>query len=1198
MQKIGLAIFKSSTDSMNAYIAYYTDDLLITRIDLYDDYEKYDVLNTEHCFSAYYKDRNEYYLGDDAYVQRVIKLMSKISIMPGERKQTVDVVDGAAVIELTKTFTEKNGNSEDTYIFRQVLIDGELTEESYISPDIEIKFGKITTSVDLAVKPVNFVLYEAYGDTLDFNTSVSYSSAEYYTEEELKLRYPGKLDHLYTYDSVVCSSLQQAIERLEELKNSNTPRIAIDIESTGLDVCMFGPDCITGVVISFTEEQSTYYPFRQEGCDYNLPIWFMSQLLDVYNSKAVSRKSCTFNGKMEIESFWKERPAFIRYSDYAQQWNSTLYDSVFNEDSIYVPNDFEKQYVSNNKYAQQWLKDPKSVNDGRLMTVFTNDDGLHTSIKLDQRRGKGIHKLKTISEKLTNKFWLELDIIFKGQIRFNVLPSNLIRLYACPDTMNTIRVCRMLEEQFPTDEFKVLDLEDQVNYIKAENEFYGLPMDSNKLNTLILEDSYAKDLLERRFREIHRTSKNIRSNPVKADIFYNRLKAPVMLRTKTGAPSASNAALQAILNDGVIPKEVVAEKKDKTPDIAIFTKRDGSVCTYDKLSEEEKAELESYKVNKVKEKDRSIKTRVLIPGKKLDANKYPSLVILSEFNKICKELGALTRLKKKSYNDRFTFYIISDGADSDRQTSDAHQFSDTMKKCVVADSKHHNLISCDYKQVELRILAFLAGEKELMKLQSDPEIDVHRATTHVIEGTPIHLISAEERKKKKAVNFGVVYGMTEYGLVKRLFGIKHTKAELLEAMQMILDFYNGLPGIKAFKKESEEMVMSKGYVETAFGFRRYFNIVKDPSATEKDIDKAKKAANNTRVQGFGATLLKQAEVFYGQYIREKHWDDLIDCDGVMLPKVRMMLSIHDEVLISSHESIPIEEIIEMCKVCQEIPVKGAPPFFAAPAFVSCWYDGKDDAYEIPITFRDKLLEEWKENGKHLLHYDTYLEDLNNYRKSVLTEWMDGLIEKYKTAEEVIAHVTHPDLTHVLISSYIKEEDKISDHMERIEVAVHRYMEGRSIDLSKEEAVIEDYNDGYLSEEDDLGKFIYFNDDGEQIVEYLDDDTREEFEVDDEDDMNTLITTTNEIEKRLDTEYACYLLSECLIDITAFYTEPYKEDIHNAICDVAAKNPGNYELTYVFGRSVAKVGYKVAYVPDEFNFAIKAAYLRCTEDIAS
>ena len=120
-------------------------------------------------------------------------------------------------------------------------------------------------------------------------------------------------------------------------------------------------------------------------------------------------------------------------------WTYGLYDSTFNEESFYTPNKFEEDFVKHNKFAQHWLKSPETINDGDLMTVFTNDDGLHTSIKLDQRRGRGIHKLKTIAEKITNKFWLELELIFKGEIRFNVLPANLIRLYACPDTMNTIR---------------------------------------------------------------------------------------------------------------------------------------------------------------------------------------------------------------------------------------------------------------------------------------------------------------------------------------------------------------------------------------------------------------------------------------------------------------------------------------------------------------------------------------------------------------------------------------------------------------------------------------------------------------------------------------------------------------------------------------------------------------------------------------
>lgn len=1190
MQKIGTVSFHMENDRLNLYIAYNTDDLSITRIDMFDDPQKYDTLNTFNCTASYYKEGAEYYYGDDSLIQKVLKLMNKVIVMPGERKTDVDIIDGVVVMTSTKQFTEKNGTSDNTYIFKQVLKDGDVTEEIYISPTIELRFSQISNNTSSAVKPLTFGVYEKYGDdVLSVSQSVSYSSAEYYTEEELKLRYPGKLDHLYTYDSIVCGSLEEAIIRLQELRDSNTPRIAVDIESTGLEVGMFGPDCITGVVISFTETQSTYYPFRQEGCEYNLPIWFMSEILDAYNAKGKTRKSCTFNGKMEIKSFWKERPPFLRFSEYAQKWKTSLYESKFsNDESTYQPNDFEKNFVEHNKYAQLWLTNPEKVNlDGDLMTVYSNDDGLHTSIKLDQRRGRGIHALKTISEKITGKFWLELDLIFKGEIKFNVLPKNLIRLYACPDTMNTIRVCRVLEEQFPKGEMKVLELENKLNYVKSENEFFGLPMDAKELDLLIAEDTYIKDLLEKMFREIHHTSKNIRSNAVKADIFYNRLKAKVLLRTTTGAPSASNAALKSILDSGVIPKDEVKAKKVKTPDITVFIKPDGGVCTYDKLTQDEKNTVEDEK--KLKDDKKTIKVHTVIKGSKLDSNRYPSLIILDEFNKICKELGALTRLRNKSFSNRFQFYIISDGADSDRQTSDAHQFSDTMKKCVIADSSHHHLISCDYKQLELRVLSFLAGEKELTKLMFDPSVDIHRAIIQRITGTPMWMISNEQRKKQKQVNFGVVYGMTEYGLVRRLFGVRYTPEQLVQSIQMIMDFYNGLPHIKAFKAESEAMVLEDGKVETAFGFIRYFDYVKDPNTSKKMISKALKAGNNTRVQGFGATMMKLSECLYRDYIHEKGWDELVECDGLMLPKVRMMLSIHDEVLISAHDSIPIEEIIEMCKVCQELPIKDGPPFFAAPAFVGSWYDGKKDEYEIPIQFRDKIIEAYNKDGTHLLHYDTYLKDLDNFREHELTDWMDDLISEYKTEEEVVAHVRHPDLTHVLISGYIKSEDNIDDHLERIKVAVHRYMSGHNVEyVEKEDEKAEEAS--YIDETGNLGEYIYFNEDGEQITEYVDKDTEEELTAE-VDDPNSAIDESLVAERHLEPEYAYYGLCECMIDVNSFYRMPWRNDVHNAIIKVAKENPGDYKLVYIYGKGLAPVGYNVAYCPEEFNTAIKVACLK-------
>ena len=166
--------------------------------------------------------------------------------------------------------------------------------------------------------------------------------------------------------------------------------------------------------------------------------------------------------------------------------------------------------------------------------------------------------------------------------------------------------------------------------------------------------------------------------------------------------------------------------------------------------------------------------------------------------------GALNRLKNKSADGRFLFYINQVGAGSNRQTSDAHQFSDTMKSCALADSPYHGLVSNDWKQVELRILAGAAGQKDLIELEKDMGVDIHRAILSIIQKRPMWTISEEDRKAGKSVNFGVVYMMTAYGLARRDFGPAYTKEQLRLEMQKITDFFNGLPMVKKYLKDNEE----------------------------------------------------------------------------------------------------------------------------------------------------------------------------------------------------------------------------------------------------------------------------------------------------------------------------------------------------------------------------------------------------------
>lgn len=1150
MQKSGTVHIQGRFDTDTLFCVWLTDDVKYERIDLYESIEDVDIVNTSKCLSSYYRDTKEYYFKDEALIRIFNKTIRKCKNIPAQAAQTFDMSGGNIILNSVKD--DKNGN-----VYSVTIVNGNIAEEIFQTVDCVIKIESVNMAMNYEKPPINFVNYTMYGgDEFVVDDMYSYSGLDYYTLDQLKVMYPGKLDHIETYDYVVVDSLETAFERLQQFIDSKEEYVAVDIESTGLGVQMFGPDCITGVVLSFNEVQSTYYPFRQEGFKYNLPIWFMSEIAAAVNNKPPNVKVCTYNGKMEIESFWKERPYWLKYSEYAMtKWKYELYETrMVSVSEEYTPTEKEITLASHSRFAKEFM-DTGTINTS--ISIRSDVDGFHISVKLDQRRGRGIHTLKTNATNITGLFWLELDLIFKGDIKFNVLPPDLVRYYACPDTCNTIRVCKVLEKKVPPCEVQVLNIEHELTYSKANNEFFGMRTDVEKRDALLEEKEYECDILEKRFKEIHKTSKNIRSNAVKVDIFYNRLKAPVLIRTKNGGPSASNAALKAILEDGTIPESKLPDKSKWPPDI----------------------------MDKARE-------HVLIEGRKLISNRYPSLILLQSYNKARKELGAFKRIKKRSYRDRVYFYIMSDGADSDRQTSDAHQYSDAMKSIILSDSPDHYLISCDYSQVELRVLAYVYGEQELIDMQFNPNIDIHRAIIQRITGKEMWDISAEERKERKSTNFGVVYGMTEYGLVKRDCGPKYTKEQLLERRQAIMDFYNGLPKVKYGTEESKRLVMRDGYIQTKFGFRRFFPKVKDPAVTEGELSKIFKAANNTRIQGFAATLMKIAECNYASYIHEKGWDEVVDCDGVMLPKVRVMLSIHDEVLISTHKSVPIEEIIEMCKACQEISIKGSAPYFASPAFVDNWYLGKDPAYEIPIEFRDEIIEKYHK-GISVLHMDTYLEDLNNFRNRRLINYLEGLYEKYKTAENMAKNCKDPDLTHVMISVYLPKnmKDKKDNHRECILKSIESYLEQRDEILAGAEykvvgRIISDVQDNdteekatYMDDSVNINEYISYTDDGELIVEYDDDVVQDELE---EDDESSIIDIRPEFVKKLEAEYAFYAMSQCFVDLTEYYSSSIGEKLHQALYKIAKENPGAYDVFYLINKSMVNAGYTIGYVPGVIN----------------
>lgn len=1101
MQRIGQVHLKSTNNTYS--FVWYEDDTGFSRIDVLSDITTYNIIDTSNCVAAYYSKNKEMYLGDEGIIKEIVRTRQAASLFNAPTKQEIKMEQGTVLTISTKEDTNLG------YKWQRVLKMGNYFTEYYETPEATLDIISISKDKNGSISPINLSMYTVYNimhETIDNNNSST--DAEFYTLEYLKAKYP--LDHIEENDFVVVQSMEEARERLDKFIHMDTKVKAIDLETTGVETGMFGGDVITGVVLSWSETDSTYYPFRQERFKYNLPISFLREILDAVNNQPEDVVIIAYNGKFEIQGIWKESKYYIGYSDYAKKWDSDC--SAHGLEDTYLRIDADPMFSSI-----------------ILNPVF---------------KERGAHALKSEAQLADGNFYLELEHVFKNKnnIRFNVLTPDIVRYYACPDTANAIKVYKRHMSLLPKEQTYIFKEESKMVYVTAENEFYGMRTNKKLLVELIENEEYIVKTLADYFKKIHRINKNINSADVKREIFYNVLRCPVEVRTKTGLPSTSNVALKRIVELG--------------------TKRDT-----DEKSKEYKDIVD-------------LMGNVIVKGKDLANNRYPSLVILQKYAKALKNLGSYRRIQRTSLRDRVMFYMNQYGAATGRRTSDAHQYSDGMKKLILPDSKHHYLWSSDWKQVELRILAYLARQMDLIELESDPTVDIHRAIGSIITGKPIWAISAEERKKGKARNFGVVYKMSAYGLAKSMFGPAYTQEELEFCMQTINDFYAGLPEINNFVNKNEKFIRENGYIETAFKRRRVFKEILDPSYPENKKASIIRAGNNLPVQGFGADMLKIAELNMRDYIHEKGWDELVDCDGVMLPKVRLMLSIHDEVLVSSHESIPIAEIITMFKVCMEIKIPGAPPFFSAPALVNNWLDGKDDKYELDLLFRDEIVEAYAKDGTELIHAETYLEELSAYRSKRLDDYMQGLIAQYKTPEEVAEHVRHNELTHTLISLYIKKEDHL-DHMESIRVATERYMAGLKLSEEELRAKAEEHSKEEEEEKstvqsfEDIESFVYFNEKGEAVFEESEED---------EDDLATV--TDFSTYARVERTYSVYTQTQVFIDLNEFkLTDPRVKDIYQRM--VSLYEPGAYYSVYFMIDGVIKpVGTTMSYCPSKIDAIIK------------
>ena len=185
------------------------------------------------------------------------------------------------------------------------------------------------------------------------------------------------------------------------------------------------------------------------------------------------------------------------------------------------------------------------------------------------------------------------------------------------------------------------------------------------------------------------------------------------------------------------------------------------------------------------------------------------------------------------------------------------------------------LLAADYSQIELRIMAHLSEDAGLVKAFAD-EQDVHRATAAEVFGMALDDVTDDQRRSAKAINFGLMYGMSAFGLAKQL-GIARGEAQ--EYVNLYFDRY---PGVKAYMDDIREKASADGYVETVFGRRLYLPEINARNANRRQY--AERTAINAPMQGSAADIIKKAMIAVHQWLQDER------------PGARMIMQVHDELV--------------------------------------------------------------------------------------------------------------------------------------------------------------------------------------------------------------------------------------------------------------------------------------------------------------
>ncbi len=435
------------------------------------------------------------------------------------------------------------------------------------------------------------------------------------------------------------------------------------------------------------------------------------------------------------------------------------------------------------------------------------------------------HGLSSLAERHLGRAGIDYEALCgKGahQIPFSQVDIAKAAEYACEDSDLTLDVHRALWPQLEANEQLrfVYQLEMDSSEALYRIERNGVLIDAPTLAAQSHELGTRIMALEQEAYTLAGQPFNLGSPKQIGDIFFNKLGLPVVKKTPSGAPSTDEEVLEKLAEDFPLPAKILEHRG--------LSKLKGTYT--DKLGQ--LAHPRSGRVH----------------------THYAQAVAVT---------GRLSSNEPNLQNIPI-------------RTPEGRR----VREAFIAPAGSQ-IVSCDYSQIELRIMAHLSGDEALLRAFTEG-LDVHRATAGEVFGVAPEQVSNEQRRYAKVINFGLIYGMSSFGLARNL-GIENGAAK-----SYIDRYFARYPGVKAYMDGTRQSAKSKGYVETVFGRRLYLPEINSPNGPRRGA--AERAAINAPMQGTAADLIKLSMVKI---------QDVLDAEK---RASKMIMQVHDELVFEVPES--------------------------------------------------------------------------------------------------------------------------------------------------------------------------------------------------------------------------------------------------------------------------------------------------------